>query len=187
MYHVRLLVAPPICQVFMLTNYLPLNSQQTTFPFEKNRLVRRRVHTPEAHLRVLAAALEVEQVAARTQAAGLRPTATPCPRLSGPGSWRWRARREVRDRLAARAAAARRAFLDGGGIRIVAREGGGAQRRGGAGRAPRRQARTVGLRGSQLTKCDGWSGAGAAGNWKCTCDGAAGMPRGGRGTTRGWV
>ena len=67
MYHVRLLVAPPICQVFMLTNYLPLNSQQTTFPFEKNRLVRRRVHTPEAHLRVLAAALEVEQVAARTQ------------------------------------------------------------------------------------------------------------------------
>ena len=74
--------------------------------------LRWRVHTPAAHLRVLAAALEVEQVAARTRAAGLRPT--PCPRLrprvmevareaGGEGG--------VTDGLAARAAVARRAFL----------------------------------------------------------------------------
>ena len=50
------------------------------------------VHTPAAHLRVLAAALEVEQAAARTRAAELRPA--PCsglrPRVME--DWRWRAR-----------------------------------------------------------------------------------------------
>ena len=80
--------------------------------------LRWQVHTPAAHLRVLAAALEAEQVAARTRAAGVRPA--PCPRLrprvmevareaGGEGG--------VTEGLAARAAAARRAFQCGGGRR----------------------------------------------------------------------
>ena len=54
--------------------------------------LRWRVHTPAAHLRVLAAALEVEQAAARTRAAELRPA--PCSRLRPRvmEDWRWRAR-----------------------------------------------------------------------------------------------